>query len=421
MIRASLTIIAGRLLAGAANLTVVAWLTQLLSQGDLGRYGAILALASAGSVFADMGQRIYLTRTLPLVRDPWPLVRRSLTGVVGVASVLGLLWMGLGSSLDGLAHAAIGSALLGLLGLNLALVGALAGTGRVVWGGLAHVAFRPLGLLLVLWLVSQWSPIDVTTALLAQLGAIALSVFIAAHALRWARQSPLPPTSTPPAPWLSTSLPLMILGGLGVLSFQVDVLIVRWVDSPEGAGIYFNATALAVVPSYALGAANSVIMPQVSRAWAEQRLADVHVVLGKSLRLALIGWAPAVVGVVTVFQLGVDLGWTFAEGLPILIVLLVGQSINVWCGSVGATLLMSGHERLVATTYAGTLLLNVAISIVLVPLVGPVGAAIGTASAVSAWNLWLVATLRARVGVDTSIARHLWPLPISAPSPNRSS
>ncbi|MEM6930609.1 MAG: polysaccharide biosynthesis C-terminal domain-containing protein, partial [Myxococcota bacterium] len=197
---------------------------------------------------------------------------------------------------------------------------------------------------------------------------------------------------------------------------------VRGFDGPDAAGIYYNAAALGYVPSYALGAANAVIMPKVARAWAEGRVDDVHAVLGRSLQFALLGAAPAIVGVMVAYRVAVGFGWAFAEGTPILGVLMVGQAINVACGSVGVTLLMCGYERLVAGSYAVSLAVNTIVSMLLVPILGPLGAAVGTALALSIWNLWLVANLRARIGVDTSVLRFGLGRPVlSAPGPNRSS
>ncbi len=410
MFGASATIVAGRLLAAVANLALVAWLTQALSQADLGRYAVIVTLANVGSIFSDVGQRLYLTRQLPLVAQAGPLVRRSLLAVVVVATGLGGLWLALGTPIDGFARTAVGAAMMALLGLQIALSGALTGTGRVVWAGLALQAFRPLTGLVALGAVAAVSTLDLDRALLAQLGALIVVVALTAAGML-TRRTPPTAVAKPSAPWVATSLPLMVMGGLGVLSGHIDILVVRSLDSADGAGVYFNAAALALVPAYALSAANAVIMPRVSRAWAEGRIDDVHAVLGRSLRFALAGAIPASAGVMVAYAWGVDLGWAFAEGIPILGVLVAGQLVNVASGSVGITLLMCGYERLVALSYAASLTLNVVVSVALVPVLGPLGAAAGTALALSAWNLWLVANLRARLGVDTSVLRAVFGRP----------
>jgi len=407
----SAAIVAGRLVASVAGLALVAWLTQALDRAELGAYAVVVTLANIGSLFADTGQRVYLTRQLPLVADAWPLVRRSLLTVSMVATLFAGAWLALAGDGEAFDHTVLGAAMLVLAGINLSLVGGLAGTGRVVWAGLSLQSFRPIAGLFTLALVSAFVTLDTRWALAAQLGAVGLVLAVTAAGFLAPRT---PPPETPPAPstpWLSASLPLMLLGGLGVLSNQLDILIVRTMDSSEGAGLYYNAAALAFVPSYALQAANSVIMPTVSRAWSEGRLDDVHAVLGKSLRFALLGGIPAVAGVLFAYQLGIGPGWTFAEGVPILGVLMIGQMVNVSCGSVGITLLMCGYERLVAGSYAATLTLNAVVSMTLVPLIGPLGAAVGTAVALAVWNLWLVFNLRARIGVDTSVLRRLFGRP----------
>ena len=403
MFGASATIVAGRLVASVAALALVAWLTTTLSRADLGQYAIVVTIANIGGLFADLGQRIYLTRQLPLVVRRWPLIRRSLLATVSVSTGLATTWFALGTT--EVTHTAAGALMVGLLGVTHALVGALAGTGRVVWSGLSQQAFRPIASVLALSAVAVFAAIDTDTALLAQLAAVALVTGVTA--LGFARSGTPPPPSTiaSEASWLATSLPLMALGGLGMLSNQLDLLLIGALDSAEGAGLYYNAAAMAYVPSYALNAANAVIMPEVSRAHSEDRLDDVHAVLGKSLRFGIAGGIPAVIGVLVAYRLGAGIGWTFPEGVPILTVLMVGQVVNVLSGSVGITLVMCGYERLVASSYAMSLVVNGAVSVALVPLIGPIGAAVGTATAMAVWNLWLVRHLRARVGVDTSVLR----------------
>lgn len=417
MFGSSATIVVGRVLGSVAGLVLVGWLSRALPRDELGHYAVAMTLATIGAVIGQLGQRVYLTRQLPLVDRPGPVIRRSVLAVLGASTLLGTLWLLAGGPRDGWGWTALGAGLLLMMALQRTLVGALTGTGRVVWGGLALQAFYPgFGLAAVGAMAIAMGVLDATVALRGQflgslgvVGLTALGLFVT---------TPAPPPATtvrPSVPWVQATLPLTLLGGLGILSSQVDLLLVRALDSPDGAGLYFNAAALSFVPGYALHAANMVIMPAVSRAWAERQPDEMHRLLGQSLQFAVVGAVPATLGVIVAYPLGTQFGVTFAEGMPILAVLLAGQAVNVLCGSVGVTLLMSGHERLVAASFAATLTVNVLLSAVLVPILGPLGAAVGTAVALAVWNVWLVVNVRARVGVDTSVARVL----ATGPGPTR--
>jgi O-antigen/teichoic acid export membrane protein len=83
----------------------------------------------------------------------------------------------------------------------------------------------------------------------------------------------------------------------------------------------------------------------------------------------------------------------FEAGTTALRILLIGQLVNVAVGSVGFILIMVGRTGWDLIVYAGSFLLDLTVALILVPKLGPNGAAIAQAVTLTVSNgvrLWLV-------------------------------
>jgi O-antigen/teichoic acid export membrane protein len=149
-----------------------------------------------------------------------------------------------------------------------------------------------------------------------------------------------------------------------------------WVSSHD-VGLYLAAFQTAAILALILGAFDVVFAPTISRAWAAKDRPTFQESYELVHRVALTATMPLCVllvlfadDVLSVFGVG------FAAGGPILAILTVGHLVNASSGCANTVLLMSGHSRvvLVNTVVYGTLLLGATAA--MIPLWGPVGAAI---------------------------------------------
>jgi O-antigen/teichoic acid export membrane protein len=119
-------------------------------------------------------------------------------------------------------------------------------------------------------------------------------------------------------------------------------------------------------------------------------------------------------------------GAEYVLGASWLRVLLIGQIVNVSVGAAGFVLIMVGRTGWDLTVYAASFLLDLALAIILVPHLGPKGAAIAQASALVCLNvfrLYLVwrfvriqpydrnytrLAIPAAIGAATMLAVHSW-------------
>jgi O-antigen/teichoic acid export membrane protein len=269
---------------------------------------------------------------------------------------------------------------------------------------------QPLLFLGALLAAASLFPSEITpaAALLLNLGA-AICFLAVVHMMQWRleRQSGLDShCETRPKEWLGTATPMLLIAGLVYLQGRTGVIISGILLDASAAGTYAAAERLADVALLGLISVNYLIAPKFSAMhslgrWNElQRYARLAA-LG-STAVMLIVTVPLVVFGKQVLQL---FGDEFVAGYPVLLLLLGGVAVNALCGSAGILLQMTGHHRRLLGILAAGLLVNVALSFLLVPKFGIVGVAWANALAVVCWNVGTVYTVRIHLGIWPQVGR----------------
>jgi len=97
------------------------------------------------------------------------------------------------------------------------------------------------------------------------------------------------------------------------------------------------------------------------------------------------------------------LGPAFGDGDPFLFVFAVGFGFNAVCGPVGYLLMLSGNERSYLKILFVCNSFGLAIQCMLIPLIGAIGAAIGSAAALVASGIWARMIAVEKIGVDPTL------------------
>jgi O-antigen/teichoic acid export membrane protein len=192
----------------------------------------------------------------------------------------------------------------------------------------------------------------------------------------------------------SFSAAMMGIGFMEFLMVQVDKVALGFYRGAREVGIYSVAGALVVYVPIVLSSVNQIFSPTISdlHTRGEYALLDR---LFQSLTKWIVGLTMPLACVIVIFArpLMRIFGHDFEAGWPILIIGTLGQLVNCGVGSVGFLLLMSGNEKRLIKVQAAMAVVMVALSIVLVPRWGIIGAAAAAAITnigVNVWNLLLV-------------------------------
>lgn len=204
--------------------------------------------------------------------------------------------------------------------------------------------------------------------------------------------------------WASAK-PLFITSVMnrGLMPWAPILLLGIWVGN-EQVGIYSAATRVSLLISFMLLTINNVVAPKFAELYAKRDMVALGQTARRSSALltALVSPLFIFLFVARDFVMGI-FGPEFAQGGNLLALLLVGQFINVYCGSVGYLLMMSGNERIYRDITIGSSILQLILIAVLAPLYGAVGVAIASSFALIVMNLFSVYATRKRLGIMTLV------------------
>lgn len=204
---------------------------------------------------------------------------------------------------------------------------------------------------------------------------------------------------------LSTGAPFLCVALLAFVMTWTDVLFLGRVADRAEVGAYAIAARIASLVAFVLVAANNVLAPRFAALHAAGRTRELEALARRAARVT----AALALPVVLLFTLAPAqvlrvFGPQFPAAASALVVLAVGQFVNVATGALGYLFLMTGNERLMQHTMLGAAALNIALNAALAPRYGAVGAAWATASSLGCLNL------TAAIVVYRKLA--IWTMPI---------
>ena len=272
---------------------------------------------------------------------------------------------------------------------------------------------RPLGtvgLALLAWLLMPFTPA-------VAMGCMALNMVLLAAGLLFGLQPAIPqsePELAACAPacrgLLVLALPMLVTGGLGVLMNNLDVLMLRPLAGDAAAGRYGVAVRMMVLGSLPLMAINMVSGPFFARHHGADDMQGLQRGAQKFMKMIAPGTLLCAAGLFVATPL---IPWVFGDsfqiGYPLMLTLLAGVLVHALAGSSGFLLNMTGHEKQCTGFFAVAAALNGLLNWLLIPIWGPSGAAIATASSMMVWNILAVTYMRIKIGVDTSVLCLIWP------------
>lgn len=177
------------------------------------------------------------------------------------------------------------------------------------------------------------------------------------------------------------------------------ILIAGAMLPAEDVALLTAAQRTAMLTSFVLMVVNMVVAPRYARLWKEGNIERIQYLAKWSTR-GMIAMVLPVVAVMWIWPEKVMglFGEGFEEAAVLLMILAVGQFVNVATGSVGYLLNMSGYERDFnrVTILSGPM--TIALVVTLTSYYGVVGSAVATALGVAVQNIFAAYRVRQRLG-----------------------
>lgn len=201
---------------------------------------------------------------------------------------------------------------------------------------------------------------------------------------------------------LQSSLPLFWVASLGLaMNWTASIALGIWCTTAD-VGIFNVASRTAMLTSSILVAVNSIAGPKFAELHRQKDIQALGSLARNSVKLMILVSLPIFLTFILFPDWIMGLyGTGFAEHSAVLVILAVGQIVNICTGSVGSLLTMSGNERLVKNNVAFVAFLNITLNLVLVPHYGVVGAGLATGISLIAQNLIAAYLVHRRLGICT--------------------
>jgi O-antigen/teichoic acid export membrane protein len=396
-------------------------LARSLGPGEYGIYAFVMAVVSLLSVPAAMGLPTLVLRETARseAAGDWggmlglwrwsTLAVIAMSGLAALAILAFLLWMPQDAEGARRATLLLAVPLIPLLALGNLRGAALMGLRRVVLGQLPEFILTPSFLLLLVALGIFVFAHDLTAPIAVSLHIAAASLaFIIGAALLFANR----PKGITHAratyrirPWIGAILPLALLGGIHVTNQQIGIVVTGALGSDHEAGTLRIAVQAAALVAFGLDTVLLTLSPHLARIAAKGDTRSLQQLSTAGARAAFAFSIVAFAGFALLGPWLIDFvfGPAYAEAYLPIVIIAGGQVINSAFGPVGAILNMSGHERSTLFGMSIAAACNIVLTILLVPMLGAVGAAIAIALTLFCWNVVLWRLALHKVGVSTFI------------------
>ncbi len=393
----------GRLFAWGSRFVIAIFLARLLGAEEYGLLSLALATATIVSSFAILGLDAALVRFTAVFvgRGDLSSLYGTLQLAIGAPAIVGLvLGVGVFALADpiallvfdeaGLAPVLRVSALLvPVLVTNAVLAATLQGLRHIQYAVVAEqfsqqiLRFGFLVAFLVIGLTAFWSMLASTLA------AIGVTLILAYYALRL-----LPPRMTESKPHrqprmiLSFSIPVWMSNVVTTLGHTVQITLLGALSTSAAVGIFAIAGNVTMLGTMFHTAVVSSSMPLFARLQdLKDRVAIEHLYRTTS-KWTLAANLPLFAFLVLFpSQILAVFGSEFREGSAALSIMAWGGLMNAATGTSGVLLDMSGHTRLKLLNSTVAVGSGIGLSLVLIPPLGIVGAAVASAAPLIIVNL----------------------------------
>lgn len=298
--------------------------------------------------------------------------------------------------------------LLPLISLTHVQVANLLAFKKPVTALLPFYILRPILIIIFLFVQINLAglPADSVTAVQAVFLALA-AIFIMNQAGLHGRKIPPFRKSKPQfatLKWLSFTLQLLLVAGFVQLLADIDIIMVGALLGTIPAGIYGAATRIAAFVALGLHSVNTIIAPLISQYHTEGDIGKLQRLASSSCLIVSSITAAGALCLVVFGEFALSLfGDAFSAGFAALLILALGQLVNAITGSGGQFINLTGHQKVSIPVLGGSVILNVTLNAILIPVLHILGAAVSTAITVSILNIVMMLLVKKRLGIDPSI------------------
>ena len=187
---------------------------------------------------------------------------------------------------------------------------------------------------------------------------------------------------------ITYSFPVLISNSMLLLIQWIDIIILGYFETSSAIGIYSVIMKISLFSSVILFSINSIVASEFSKLFSQNKMDDLRLLIKKSSKIIFFITIPILILIIVFAEsiLGF-FGTDFMVSKKTLYILMIGQFINILCGSVGYILLMTDKQNIFKNIMIFATFFNIVMNIILIPLYSINGAAIASSISLILWNV----------------------------------
>jgi O-antigen/teichoic acid export membrane protein len=203
--------------------------------------------------------------------------------------------------------------------------------------------------------------------------------------------------------WSKSAVAFFTIGLLYTLNSKVDIFLLGLLKGNREVGVYNILMRVSEIIGFTLVIINFVMAPLIARLFEEGSLALLQKMIIRSAQVTMLIGLPVTI-LIMVFRSYIlhFFGVNFMNASDALLILCVGQFVNIATGSVGTLLMMSGYEKFSILSSAVSIIFNIVLNVTLIPIYGVIGAAIAASVSLAIWNSFAYFFVRTKLNIRTT-------------------
>jgi O-antigen/teichoic acid export membrane protein len=323
----------------------------------------------------------------------WTIIAATILAILGIALLP--LWPGAAPYSDPIRLAFIAIPALAILNLDSAIA---RGFGWMTWSAVAEQIARPTLLMLIGALIAAVILVPRAEHFVAACVAAYAVVAVVQHfivrrgiATRVAAAKP----RMDRAQWIAMSAGVLLLNGSQAIRSNADPLLVGLLLNPVDVGVYTAAMRVATLVAFAMMVAGIAAQPTIAALHSRGSDSDLARFVRRLTRASFIAsLALGIMLAVAGRPLLALFGPEFTAGYPVLLVLIAAHVLAASVGPLTSVLVMTGSQGWAAAIHLVSLPVHVALSLLFIPRLGLIGAALAAAFSLALTQLALLAATR---------------------------
>ena len=206
--------------------------------------------------------------------------------------------------------------------------------------------------------------------------------------------------------WLAVSVPIFMVEGFYLLLTYCDVIVLQQFRSPEEVAVYYAAAKTLALVAFVYFSVSAAVAHKFSEYHVAGDKERLSAFLNDSIKWTF--W-PSLAATIAILALGKPFLWLFGpqfmDGYYLMFILAVGPLARATVGPVERLLNMVGEQYACAGVYAAAFFTNIALCVILIPLIGVAGAAIALSCGMIVESVLLFWVTKKRLGLHVFIWR----------------